>query len=66
MLNPKAAAKFKVVDSVRIIKSKNIFSKGYTKNWSRVILVIDYVLKTNPLIYKIKGSNRERIIGIFY
>ena len=66
MLNPKAAAKFKVVDSVRIIKSKNIFSKGYTKNWSRVILVIDYVLKTNPWIYKIKGSNRERIIGIFY
>ena len=65
MLNPRAA-KLKVVDSVWIIKNKNIFSKGYTKNWSRVIFVIDYVLKTNPWIYKIKDSNGERIIGIFY
>ena len=31
--NPKAA-KFKVNDSVRIIKYKNTFSKGYTENWS--------------------------------
>ena len=32
--NPKAP-KFKVNDSVRITKYKNIFSKGYTENWSR-------------------------------
>ena len=31
--NPKAS-KFKVVDSVRITKYKNIFSKGYTENQS--------------------------------
>ena len=30
--NPKAA-KFKVNDSVRIIKYKDTFSKGYTENW---------------------------------
>ena len=32
--NPKAS-KFKVNDRERITKYKNIFSKGYTENWSR-------------------------------
>ena len=32
----------------RITKYKNIFSKGYTKNWSKEIFVIDFVLKNNP------------------
>ena len=29
------APKFKIVDIVRITICKNIFSKSYTKNWSR-------------------------------
>ena len=33
-INPKAP-KFRVNDKVRITKYKNIFSKGYTENWSR-------------------------------
>ena len=34
--------KFKVKKRVRITKSKNIFSKDYTENWSReIIIVID-------------------------
>ena len=37
--------KFKVGDRVRITKYKNIFSKGYTENWSRKIFVIDSVLR---------------------
>ena len=45
--NPKAP-KFKVNDRVRITKHKNLFSKGYTGNWSRQIFIIDSVLKTNP------------------
>ena len=32
--HPKAS-KFKVNDRERITKYKNIFSKGYTENWSR-------------------------------
>ena len=63
--NPKAP-KFKVNDRVRIIKYKNIFSKGYTENWSREIFIIESVLKTNPSTYKIKDLNREKIIGSFY
>ena len=39
-INPKVA-KFKIGERVRITKYKNIFSKGYTKKWSREIFVID-------------------------
>ena len=63
--NPKAP-KFKVNDRVRITKYKNIFSKGYTENWSREIFIIDSVLKTNPWTYKLKDLNGEKIIGSFY
>ena len=62
--NPKAP-KFKSDDRVRITKYKSIFSKGYTKNWSREIFIIDSVRKTNPWTYKIKDLNGEKIIGSF-
>ena len=52
-------------DRIRITKYKNIFSKGYTENWSRVIFIIDSVLKTNLWTHKIKDFNREKI-GSFY
>ena len=61
--NPKAP-KFKVNDGVRITKYKNIFSKGYTENWSREVLFI--ALKTNPWIYRIKDVSGEKIIGSSY
>ena len=60
------APKLKVNDRVRITKYKNIFSKGYTENWSREIFIIDSVLKTNPWTYKLKDLNGEKIIGSFY
>ena len=63
--NPKAP-KFKVNNWVRITKTKNIFSKGYTENWSREILFIDCVLKTNPLTCEIKDINEEKIIESFH
>ena len=56
------APKFKVNDRVKRI----IFSIGYTKNWSIEIFIIDSVLKTNPLTYKIKDLNAEKIMGSFY
>ena len=40
--------KFKMNDRVIITKYKNIFSKGYTENWTREISITDSVLKTNP------------------
>ena len=58
--------KFKVNDRVRSTKHKNIFSKGYTENWSREIFISDSVSKTNPWIYEINDINVERIIGSFF
>ena len=51
------SSKFKVSDTVRITKYKNIFSKVYTKNWSREIFGIDSMLRTNSRTYKIKDLN---------
>ena len=53
------APKFKVNDRVRITKYKNIFSKGYTENWSREIFIIDSVLKTNPWTNETKDLNEK-------
>ena len=58
--------KFKVNDKVRITKYENIFSKGYTENWSREIFIIDSVLEINPRTFKIRDLNREKIIESFY
>ena len=54
------APKFKANDKVRITKYKNIFSKGYTENWSREIFIINCVLKTNTWTYRIKDLNGEK------
>ena len=40
--------KFKVGDHVRISKYKNMFSKGYTTNWSEEVFVIKKVKNTVP------------------
>ena len=63
--NPKTR-KFKVSNRVRITKYNSIFSKGYTENWSRKILIIDFVCKINPWTYKFKDLNEEKIIRIFH
>ena len=57
--------RFKVGAIVRITKYKNIFSKGYSRSWSREVFEIDSVLKTNLWKYKIKDLNNEKILGSF-
>ena len=62
--NPKSH-KFEVNERVRITNYDNIFSKGYTENWSREIFIIDSLLKTNTWTYKIKDLIGEKTIGSF-
>ena len=54
--------KFKVGDQVRISKYKNIFSKGYTSNWSEEVFVISGIKNTVPWIGDLNG---EEITGSF-
>ena len=57
--------KFRVRDSIRTTKHKNVFSKSYTENWSIEISVIDSILKTNRWTHKTKNLNGERIMTSF-
>ena len=58
--------KFETSDIVKISKSKNIFAKGYTPNWSEEVFVINKVKNIVPWIYFINDPNGEEIVGIFY
>ena len=58
--------KFKVGDHVRISKYKNIFSKGFTPNWSEEVFAIKKNKNTVPWTYVIDDLNGEEITGTFY
>ena len=57
---------FKVGDHVRISKYKNIFTKGYTQNWSEEIFAIKEIKNTVTWTYAVDDLNGEEIIGTFY
>lgn len=57
--------KFKVGDRVRITKMKGKFEKGYTTRWRREIFVIDEVLNTDPVTYKIKDLKVKKLKVVF-
>ena len=58
--------KSKVGDHVRISKFKNVFTKGYTPNWSEKIFIIKKIKNTVPWTYVISDLNGEEIVGRFY
>ena len=58
--------KFKIGDTVRISKYKNIFAKGYTPNWSEEVSVIKRVKNTKQWTYVTGDLNGEEIVGTFY
>ena len=55
-----------VGDHVRISKYKNIFTKGYTPNWSEEVFVVSKIKNTVPWTYVINDLNGEEIIETFY
>ena len=58
--------KFKVGDSVRINKYKNILTKRYTSNRSEKVFMITKVKNIVPWTYVINDLNGDMIIGTFY
>ena len=58
--------RYKVGDRVRITRYKGHFEKGYTTKWTSEIFIIDKVLMTNPITYKLRDKKQEEIIGSFY
>ena len=57
---------FKVGDHVRISKSKNIFTKGYTPIGQERFLLLAKLKRPVPWIYAINDLNGEEIVGTFY
>ena len=54
-------------DKVRISKCKRrVFDKGYTPNWTEEVFVIDEILPTKPVTYKIVDLMRQEIDCSFY
>ena len=63
--NNKASSNFKIGDTVRISKYKNIFAKGYVPNWSEEVFVIKKVKNTVSWRYVVRDLNGE-VVGTFY
>ena len=58
--------KFKISDNVRISKYKNIFTTGYTPNWSEEVFVVNKVQNTVSWAYLINDLNCKEIKSSFY
>ena len=58
--------KFKVGDHVRRSKYKNVFAKGYTRNWSEEVFVVSKIKNTVPWTYVTNDLIGWEIIGTFY
>ena len=62
----KKDSKFKVGDHGRVSKYKNIFAKGYIRNWSEKVFVVSKIKNKVPWTYVISDLNSEPITGTFY
>ena len=58
--------KFEFGYHVRITEYKNIFTKGYTQNWSEQVFVVSKIKNKVPWTYIISDLNGEPLTGIFY
>ena len=59
--------KLKISEKVRISKYKRpVFDKGYTPNWTEEVFVVNEILNTKPVTYKIIDLTGEEIKGPFF
>lgn len=60
------SSRFSVGDKVRISKAREVFTRGYTPNWSTEIFTIAKIRYTNPTTYLLEDSYGDEIQGGFY
>ena len=64
-LKPKKP-KFSIGDKVRISKYKRrVFDKGYTPNWTEELFVVDHLMLTKPVTYRIVDLLGEKLKDLF-
>ena len=58
---------FHIGKKVRTSKyQRKLFDKGFTPNWTEEMFVIDEILNTNPVTYKLVDLQGEKVTGSFY
>ena len=65
-VNKNKLPKFQVGDFVRVPDKRNIYSKGYTKNWHKELFKIHSINKANTVTYTLIDENGEIIQGKYY
>ena len=66
-LGLRTVCKLKVGDRVRKIINKDIYEKGYTKNWSEEVYIIEKVKQSNGVCYYyLKDLANSTLPGIYY
>ena len=59
--------KFRIGDTVRVSKYKNVFKKGYEANFTEEIFKnFQKFLEETPTVYELEDHEEEPIIGKFY
>ena len=59
--------RMKFTSRVRISKfERKLFDKGFTPNWTEEIFVIDGILSTKPVTYRLVDLQGEAVTGSFY
>ena len=58
--------KFKVGETVRILKYKTVFNKGYLPNYSEEFFKIKQVKIGRPTVYELEDTKGEELTGIYY
>ena len=53
-------------DKVRVSVMKSLFSKESRLNWSRTVYVINSVLLTDPVTYRLIDADGEIVSGLFH
>ena len=58
--------RFKVGDTVRLVRKKNIFEKGYDESWTEEVFTVAKIVPSRPPSYKLKEYDGSDIKGSFY
>ena len=58
--------KFKVGDTVRLARKKNLFEKGYEEGWTEETFTVYKVVPSKPYAYRLKEYDGTKIKGSFY
>ena len=58
--------RFKLGDTVRVSKYKQIFDKSYYPNWNTEIFIISKIRRSNPPVFYLNDLANEHVLGGFY